>query len=92
MTDLLAAVGILLGAGFVLVAAIGVLRMPDLYTRMHAATKAGALGAGLLVLSVAVAIGDAAFTGRAVATVVFVVLTAPVAAHALGRAHYRSGQ
>lgn len=91
MAELIGAVGLVVGALFVFIAALGVVRMPDLYTRMHAATKAGALGAGLLVAAMAVAMGDGGLTGRAVATVLFVVLTAPVAAHALGRAHYRSG-
>jgi len=89
MFELLASVGLLLGAGFVFVAALGVLRMPDFYTRAHAATKAGSLGSGVVVLSVALAMAEASLTVRALATVVFIVLTAPVAAHALGRAVFR---
>lgn len=87
------AAGILavLGALFALVAAVGVLRFPDLLTRMHAATKAGTLGAGLLLLAVAVAFAEAGLAARAFAGIAFLVLTAPVASHAIGRAAYFCG-
>ena len=83
---------VLLGAFFALVAAIGLLRMPDLLMRMHAATKAGTLGAGLLLLAVAVSFGDSGVTVRALAAIVFLFLTAPVAAHVIGRAAYYAGR
>ncbi|MGB5526825.1 MAG: monovalent cation/H(+) antiporter subunit G [Gemmatimonadota bacterium] len=92
MAELLVSIAALVGAALVFVAALGVLRMPDLYSRMHAATKAGALGSGLLVLAAAAAIGETSMTLRAVATIVFIFLTAPVAAHALGRAVFRNGR
>jgi multicomponent Na+:H+ antiporter subunit G len=79
------------GAFFMLVAGVGVIRMPDLLMRMHAATKAGTLGAGLLLLAVAVHFGTTGVTIRAVATVFFLLFTAPVAAHVIGRAAYFSG-
>jgi multicomponent Na+:H+ antiporter subunit G len=79
------------GALFMLVAALGVLRMPDLINRMHAATKAGTLGGGLLLVAAAVYYGDLGLSARAVATIFFLLLTAPVAAHAIGRAGYYSG-
>lgn len=79
---------ILAGAFFMGVAALGVLRMPDLMTRMHAATKAGTLGASLLVVSVAVAFRTVSVAMRCVAIVVFLCLTAPVVAHMVGRAAY----
>lgn len=79
------------GAFFMLVAAIGLVRMPDLLMRMHAATKAGTLGAGLLLLAVAVHFGTTGVTIRAVATIFFLLFTAPVAAHVIGRAAYFSG-
>jgi multicomponent Na+:H+ antiporter subunit G len=79
------------GTFFMLVAAIGVLRMPDLLMRMHAATKAGTVGASLLLLAVAVHFGETGVAIRALATIVFLVLTGPVAAHVIGRAAYLSG-
>lgn len=83
---------LLLGSFFVLVAAIGLVRMPDLLMRMHAATKAGTLGAGLMLLAVAVAFGETGITLRAIAAIAFLFLTAPVAAHVVGRAVLRTGQ
>lgn len=88
---LLSDVFVLLGSAFGLIAALGVLRFPDLMTRMHAATKAGTLGAGLLLAAVALAFADASVTARVLATLAFLLLTAPVASHVLGRAAYRSG-
>ena len=89
MIELLASIGLLVGAGFVFVAALGVLRMPDFFTRAHATTKAGSLGAGVVVVSMALAMGDVGLSLRAAATVLFIILTAPVAAHVLGRAVFR---
>jgi multicomponent Na+:H+ antiporter subunit G len=91
MSYVISAVLMILGAAFMLVAAIGVFRMPDLLTRMHASTKAGAVGAGLILLSVAVYFGELGVATRAVAAVVFVILTAPVSAHMIGRAAYFVG-
>jgi multicomponent Na+:H+ antiporter subunit G len=84
--------GILIGgAAFAALAGLGVVRFPDLYIRMHAATKAGTLGAGLVLLAVAIHFGSAGVTLRVVAAMVFLLVTAPVAAHMIGRAAYRSG-
>lgn len=80
---------LVLGAAFSLIAAIGVLRLPDLFTRMHAASKAGAVGGGLVLLAVALMSFDAAIALRAIVGVVFLLLTTPVAAHLLARASYR---
>jgi multicomponent Na+:H+ antiporter subunit G len=83
---------LLVGALFVLVAALGVLRLPDLLMRMHAATKAGTLGAGLLLVAVAVAAPETSVMARAIATFVFLLLTAPIAAHLIARAAYHTGE
>lgn len=86
-------VGILMlvGALFSLIAAIGILRLPDFYMRMHAASKAGTMGAGLLLAAVAFISMDAAVILRAIAGFVFLLLTAPVSAHLLARAAYLAG-
>lgn len=91
MIEILAGLLLLGGAGLVLVAGIGILRMPDLYVRMHAASKAGTLGVGLMLLAVAIQSGEVAIVSRALAAMAFLVLTAPVAAHLLGRAAYMAG-
>lgn len=80
---------LVLGASFSLIAAIGVLRLPDLYTRMHAASKAGAVGGGLILLAVALMSFDTGIALRAIIGIVFLLLTTPVAAHLLARASYR---
>ncbi|MDG5768227.1 monovalent cation/H(+) antiporter subunit G [Balneolales bacterium ANBcel1] len=91
MLEFVAGVLLIGGGFFVLVAAVGVLRLPDILMRMHASTKAGTLGAGLILLAVAFTYGELGIVSRAVATIVFILLTAPVAAHAIGRAAYKSG-
>lgn len=88
MRPILVSVLMLGGTAFMLVAAIGLLRFPDLYTRMHAVTKAGTLGIGLVLLSAAVAFADVSVAGRALVALLFVLLTAPVSAHMIGRAGY----
>lgn len=91
MTDLLLALLLLSGGFFCLVAALGMLRLPDLLIRMHAATKAGTLGVGLLVLAAALYFAEIGMTLRAFTVALFVFLTAPVAAHLIGRAAYHAG-
>lgn len=91
MSDALAAVMMLAGALFAFVAAVGVVRLPDLLVRMHAATKAGTMGAGLILLGVALHDLHTGVTLRALSAIFFLLLTAPVSAHLIGRAAYRSG-
>jgi multicomponent Na+:H+ antiporter subunit G len=91
MSHLLAAGLMIAGALFALVAAVGVVRLPDLLVRMHAATKAGTLGAGLILLAAAIQGTETGLTLRALAAICFLLLTAPVSAHLIGRAAYRVG-
>jgi multicomponent Na+:H+ antiporter subunit G len=81
----------LVGAVFMLVAGVGIVRMPDLYNRMSATTKVATLGVGSTLLAVAIYFNDLGITSRAVATIAFVLLTAPIAAHMIGRAAYFTG-
>lgn len=76
----------LLGALLVLLAGVGVVRFPELYARMHAATKASTLGIGLIGVAAAGGIGDG--HAKALVAVAFIFLTAPSAAHLIGRAAY----
>lgn len=91
MIEVLVSILLLAGAAFMVLAAIGVLRLPDLPTRMHATTKAGALGAMMTMGGVAFYFGDSAVAARAIAIVIFILLTAPIAAHVIGRAGYFTG-
>lgn len=87
----IAAALMLVGATFSLLAAIGVLRLPDLYTRLHAASKAGVVGAGLILAAVAISAFDSAVALRAGLGIVFLLLTTPVSAHLLARAAFKTG-
>lgn len=91
MIDWIIAVLILSGCLFCLVAAIGLLRLPDSLIRMHAATKAGTLGTGLMLAAVALFFADIGTVLRVLLVLIFLYLTAPVAAHLIGRAAYRTG-
>ncbi|MEE2001843.1 monovalent cation/H(+) antiporter subunit G [Alkalimonas sp. MEB108] len=89
--DILAALFIVAGSFFMLVASLGVFRMPDLLTRMHATTKSGVLGAGLIMCGVMLFFVDSGVTLKALAVMAFTTLTSPIAAHAIGRAGYFIG-
>lgn len=90
MIDAIVAVFWLVGAAFALLAAVGVLRMPDVFTRMQASTKASTLGLGCLLVGAAVHLADFAGVVRAASIGAFVLLTSPVAAHVIARAAYIS--
>jgi multicomponent Na+:H+ antiporter subunit G len=88
MTDYIIIFLATFGAAFVLLAAIGILRMPDLYLRISVTTKGATLGIGLILSCVAVYFGEASIATRALAIIFFLLLTAPVGAHLIGRASY----
>ncbi len=75
-----------LGAFFGGVAAIGIVRMPDIYTRTHAASKSDTLGAVLAIAAVAFALNTDLSTAKSVFLLVFMFITNPTAAHAIARA------
>lgn len=87
MADIVIGVLLVAGALFVLIAAIGIVRLPDLLTRMHASTKAGTLGALLVLLGLAIHQGSGDVISKVVAATLFLLLTAPISAHMIGRAH-----
>jgi multicomponent Na+:H+ antiporter subunit G len=89
--DIITGIMLVIGSLFALVASIGLLRLKDVYMRMHAASKAGTLGSGVMLLALAVYAGDLGVVTRAVAGVVFFLLTAPVSAHLLAKAAYAVG-
>ncbi|MGK7861649.1 monovalent cation/H(+) antiporter subunit G [Falsiroseomonas sp. E2-1-a4] len=89
--EILAALLLIGGATVVGLAATGVARLPDPFSRMHAAAKAGVAGAGLLLLGAGLAFGTTSAILTTLVAVVFLVLTAPLASHALGRSAYISG-
>jgi monovalent cation/proton antiporter MnhG/PhaG subunit len=91
MSDAISSGLMIIGAAFALLAGAGVMRMRDLFMRMQAATKASTLGIGCIVLAVAVHFGEFGVATRAAATIIFVFLTAPIAAHMIARASYFVG-
>lgn len=91
MSEILVSILLVLGAAFILVSAIGLVRMPDIFLRMSCNAKASTLGIGLLLLALATHFGEMDLSGRALATIGFIILTTPVASHRIGRVAYLDG-
>lgn len=89
--EILVSVFLLAGGLLSLVAAVGVIRLPDLFTRMHAATKTGTVGVSAVAIAIMLHFGSITVTSRGMLVIAFFLLTAPVAAHMIGRAAYRTG-
>lgn len=92
MIDMLIMFCLLTGAFFMLVAAIGILRLPDLYQRLHASSKAATLGVALLLLGAALHSGDMGVVSRCLMAIAFFILTAPVGAHLITQAAYNQNE
>ncbi len=88
MMNILSGIFLMLGSIFILISAVGIIKMPDLFTRMSATTKASTLGIGLVLIGTAFYWGNVGIVVRSIAIIVFLLLTAPVAAHIIGRAAY----
>ena len=84
--DILSWAMLLTGAGFVLIGGIGMLRLPDLYTRMHAASLTDTLGTLLLLLGLVLQSGFSLATFKLAAIAAFLLLTGPTASYALANA------
>jgi multicomponent Na+:H+ antiporter subunit G len=91
MTEILVIILMAIGGALMLLAGVGILRMPDLFTRMHVATKSATLGVGCVLTAVALYYGDVGVLTRAFLVILFFFLTAPVGAHLIGRAGYIVG-
>lgn len=90
--DVISGVLLTTGSAFMLVAALGVVRMPDTFRRLHCSTKSATLGIILVLAGAAVGLGTPGAWIRAGAAALFFLLTAPVGGHALGRAIWRRGR
>lgn len=91
MSEIIAGTLILLGGVFAVIGALGLVRMPDVLIRMHASTKIGTLACGLIMAASAVVFGTQDIIIRAVAIVLFLLLTAPIGAHMVGRSVILTG-
>jgi multicomponent Na+:H+ antiporter subunit G len=89
--DVLSAVLMLTGVALALVAALGLVRFPDVFSRMHAATKPSTLGLLLIAVGAAVRMREGGDAVALLLVAAFQFVTGPVAAHMIGRAAYRSG-
>ncbi|TLX73016.1 monovalent cation/H(+) antiporter subunit G [Labilibacter sediminis] len=85
MNDIIISVLIVLGALWILIAAIGLIRFKDLYSRVHAATKATSLGILLIILGVVFYFQFWDVTLKSILIIVFVYLTSPLAAHSIAK-------
>jgi len=92
VADAVAAVCLLGGAFLAFAAGVGVLRFPDLLSRMHAGTKPQVLGLILVLAGLALRLRSGSAVWALLLVVLFQMLTAPVAAHMVGRAGFRTGK
>jgi multicomponent Na+:H+ antiporter subunit G len=90
--DIIGAVFLLLGAMLCFAASVGLVRFPDVLTRMHAATKPQTLGLLFVVTGVAFSLQNVQALGILLLVAILQLLTAPVAAHMVSRTAYRTGQ
>lgn len=91
MRDVLATVLVLSGTALAVLAAVGLQRFPDVFARMHAATKPATLGLLLVLLGAALRMQTPSDIAKLILVGVLMFVTAPVAAHMISRAAYRSG-
>jgi multicomponent Na+:H+ antiporter subunit G len=89
--EVVAAVLLVVGVFFYFSGAIGILRFPDVYNRIHASTKTSTIGIASILLADLVSLGVEPVTVKAMAIIVFLMITYPVAGHLLARAAYRTG-
>lgn len=82
---------VVVGATLALLAGVGVVRMPDVFTRMQASTKASTLGLGCLLAALAIRHPDVSVVMKALSIAAFMMLTTAVSAHVIARAAARSG-
>lgn len=92
INELIVAIFALLGMGFSLVTALGLIRLPDVYTRAHAASKSATLGVMSILIGVIIyfVTEDGFFSSRVVLGILFVLITAPIGGHLIARAAYYS--
>ncbi|GGD04170.1 monovalent cation/H(+) antiporter subunit G [Pontibacillus salipaludis] len=91
--DLIIMVFLLAGTFFIISCSIGIIRFPDVYTRLHAATKGATLGVSGIMIGafLFLYIEHGMISGKLILGIIFVLLTAPVSGHMISRAAYRSG-
>lgn len=93
MIEIITSGMVLFGVFFVVAGSIGIVRLPDVYNRLHAATKSATLGVAGIVLAALFFFGmtTGVFSGKKMLTILFVFLTAPVTGQMISRAAYQVG-
>lgn len=91
MSDWLIMILSTLGSIFILIAALGIYRMPDFYTRLSVTVKAGTLGVGCILAAVAIYFYDFAVSTKVFSIIFFLFITSPVAAYMISRTAFVSG-
>ena len=91
MSDIIGSILIIIGVLFNIFGCIGLVRFPDVYNRLQAATKCVTLGTVMLLVGVAVVAGIGPTAGKAVICAVFILITSPTAAHAIAKGSHASG-
>ena len=82
---------LMIGLAFIMLGVIGILRLPDFYTRLHAMGKCDTLGVALVLVALAIHQGVSLYSLKILLISVCIGLANPTATHALGRAAYRTG-
>lgn len=90
--DLIIVILLMVGAILMLLAGIGIVRMPDVFLRISATTKAATMGVIFIMTAVALHFENLGVTSRAVGVIIFITLTAPISAHMISRAAYITGE
>jgi multicomponent Na+:H+ antiporter subunit G len=91
MIDWIAALLLVSGGFFCFVAGVGLVRLKDIYARMHAATKAGTLGLALIALAMMITSDTPREVLEPLFVFLFMIATAPVGSHLIGRSAFRTG-
>jgi multicomponent Na+:H+ antiporter subunit G len=91
MIEIISAVVIIVGVLFVVIASVGLLRLPDFYIRISAITKAATVGVACIMIGVALNFNEISVAIKAIGVVLFLLITSPIAAHIIGRAAYEEG-
>lgn len=91
MTDTIGYILIVIGIFFDFVGCLGLVRLPDVYNRLHASSKCVTLGTGSILLGVVFFCGFSAVSIKAILCIWFIFITSPTAAHAIARASHRAG-
>jgi multicomponent Na+:H+ antiporter subunit G len=86
--EIISSLFILIGTAFMAISSVGIIRLPDFYIRMSAITKAGTLGVGFIASGIGIYFNDIEVVGKAIAIILFLLLTSPVSAHIIARAAF----